>query len=253
MNLKLLLKASIVFIPALIFSCTQGKKSTKQIYEISQKNLYKAIKDTSVIITKEENVREVPNGEILGKTMKNERFDIVDKRINWVKIKNDDFPVGYIWAPSLGFEKINAYALNTWFDQEVKGFYQLQQYLNLMGNPSEETDFFGLERMNFFNVGFGREKEIMMDQEGKSQELTKLKGVGLVLYENRAVKEIHLDLRKELNSYKEVQALMDVELGTPNEVEATHVSWFNQFGIPEIQLNRTEFEKDKFNQLILIF
>ena len=243
----------LLFIPLLFLSCGQGIKSPRDFYEISQKNLYKTISDTIVFISSEENVREVPNGEIIGKTMKNERFEILEKRMNWLNIKNKDFPSGYIWASSMGFDKIDAYSLNTWYDIDIKGFYRLDQYLNLLGSPSEKVKYFGQDRLNFYNIGLGFEKEIVVDQDGKSDEIIRQKGVGIVLSENKIVKEIHLDLRNELDNYKEIEKLVKIELGEPENIDDTHVAWLNRVGIPEIQLLRTEFKAQKFRKLILKF
>ena len=251
---KIFFEYMLLLLGFLMFlSCGQGIKSSTDFYEISQKNLYKAISDTIVIISREENVREVPNGEIIGKTMRNERFEIKEKRMNWLNIKNADFPSGYIWASSMGFDKIDIYSLSTWYDIDVKGFYRLDQYLNLLGSPSEKVKYFGQDRLNFYNIGFGFEKEIVMDQDGKSEAIIRQKGVGIVLSENKIVKEIHLDLRNELDNYKEIEKLMKIKLGEPEKVDDTRVAWLNRVGIPEIQLTRTEFKAQKFRQLILIF
>lgn len=221
-------------------------------FKVSEKELYYPIKDTTVSVNIEENIRDIPNGEIIGKTMKNEKFKLIGRRGNWVIVQNRDFPKGFIYGPSLGYNKINMFALSTWYDTQALGFYTLQQYIYFLGKSAEISEYFNLKKYSFIDLGFGFSNEVIMDQNGKAETKKKSKGVYIIVNDDSFVREIHIDLKDKINHISDAESLLKVNLGKPSTNDNTHVEWQNMFGLSKIQLLRSEFEADSFNQIVLI-
>lgn len=221
-------------------------------FKVSEKEIYHPIKDTTLNVNIEENIRDIPNGEIIGKTMKNEKFKLVGRRGNWVCVQNRDFPKGFIYGPSLGYNKINMFALSTWYDTQASGFYDLQQYINFLGQAKEISEYFNLKKYSFIDLGFGFSNEVIMDQNGKAETRRKSKGVYIIVNDDGFVREIHIDLKDNINDISDAKNLLKVNLAKPSTSDNTHVAWQDKFGLSKIQLLRSEFGSDSFNQIVLI-
>ena len=248
--LKKMFVGSILLI---LFSCgIQKKGDSDNVYSVSDKEPYPSYQNLVMEILAKENIREWPNGEIIGETKKNEKFTIVERRGNWLKVKNEDFSDAYIWAPSFLLAKIDFYALSTWYDLEEEQFFSVRQFNNLLGNDPQIADHFGLERLNFYDIGLGEEKTIEMDQAGKSKEIFQKKGIAIILSKNGNPAEVLLDLKKPLTDFRKMSELLQIELNEPDIVDQSQIVWNNAFGLKEIVLLREEFNTEKYNQIALI-
>jgi len=248
--LKKILAVSILLI---LVSCgIQKKGDSDNVYSASDMEPYPSYQNQVMEILVKENVREWPNGEIIGETKKNEKFTIVERKGNWLKVENEDFSDGYIWAPSFLILKIDLYALSTWYDLEEERFFSVKQFNNLLGSDPQIADHFGLERLNFYDIGLGEEKTIEMDQTGKSEEILQKRGFAIILGNSGNVAEVLLDLKKPLTDFRKLSELLQIELNEPDIVDQTQIVWNNAFGLKEIVLLREEFNTEKYNQIALI-
>jgi hypothetical protein len=241
----------LVLIISLLNSCSSLKRGVEET-NFSPQKPYISYSGREMSIPRVENVRDLPNGEIIGETRKGEKFTILERRGNWFRVKNADFDNAFIWAPSFGVKKINLYSLETWFDKENKTFYSPSQFRLILGSPSERVDHFGLKRSNYFDIGLGREIETEVDQLGNSKAIVLKKGVSIIYSKTGGIKEILIDLKTPVSSPGNLSKLLNIDLRKPDMTDDTKISWENISGLTKIELFREEYKSDKYNQIALI-
>ena len=94
-------------------------------------------KATAIVVASRENVREYPNGPIIGEVRRGEEVTIITPRGNWFHCGINDSLEGYIWAPSLGFEKLSFINAQTYFRGSNHDLIPLDSLIQRLGPPSE--------------------------------------------------------------------------------------------------------------------
>ncbi|KPL07107.1 hypothetical protein AMJ86_05815 [bacterium SM23_57] len=92
---------------------------------------------TVTVVASRENVREYPNGPIIGEVRSGEEVSIITPRGNWLHCGINDSLEGYIWAPSLGFEKLLFINVQTYFQGPKHDLMPLDSLIERLGPPSE--------------------------------------------------------------------------------------------------------------------
>jgi hypothetical protein len=235
-------------------ACAVNKKKPQEDprLRVAKATPYGRISEVSKAIPTVENIREIPNGEIIGETRKGEKFKLIGRYGNWVRVRNADFKDGYIWAPSFGYRHIDLYKLSTWYDTHEKAFYALSQYQNILGKASGKVDYFGNIRLVYDMLGLGFEEVITMDMSGKETVEKKAKGVGLVISEASIVFEISIEFKNALTNYQQLEEKLKIALGQPTSIDQSQVVWENKYGLSKVRLLRKEFDSPQFGQVVLV-
>jgi hypothetical protein len=237
----------------ILFACVPQPKVLEQnTIAVSELQPYPDFVAVEKAIDIQENVRENPNGEVLGKSMLGEKFTLLERRANWLKVSNPDFPEGYIWGPSLGYPVVDLFALNTWYDRNTQAFFRFSQYRNFLGKESRITDYFGSRRYIFADIGLGDVTDVTLDLQGQAQTQLRSRSVDIVVEASGLVKEIHVEFQKSQENWRDVAALLGIEVRQPDVNDETMMAWLNEEGLSQIQLKRLEFGSQELVGFALI-
>lgn len=158
-----------------------------------------------------ENVREYPNGPVIGKVERHDSLLAYKKYGNWFQI---DFQgrEAYIWAPSCGFPYLNLYNPIVYLHPEKKGFRTLAELKTMLGDKIDTVG--GTEnylQLMFTNLGLGEETVQILDVAAVKTETVE-KGI-VVWYSvpDDEIREIVIDLFRVLPSEKQALRKADVE------------------------------------------
>ena len=149
-----------------------------------------------------ENLRATPNGSKVGETTSGSEHVFVERRGNWVQVKEGVRDDVWIWAPSVGFHKVNPLAVSTWIGggqpqtvdsltsivglpdevEQLGGELYLYRYLNQ--HADREGTLFGTSSFNVVELIVDRVSREVLGLEmelppfsGSAKEL--LRAVGL--------------------------------------------------------------------------
>ncbi|GAB4171635.1 MAG: hypothetical protein Kow00108_06120 [Calditrichia bacterium] len=189
----------LVLIMSMIYSgCT--------LVGVKKKQRFSRIEDQWVKVTVPvENVRNKPNGRIIGQMKKGDSL-LVDQNFgNWLEF-NYKGKNAYIWGPSCGFPYINLYNPYTYLDTIKKAILNISELKRLLGTKVDTVGgSVNLLQLEFVNLGMGeRVEEVVEVVKVEKQKVEK----GVQIWYNVAedkVTEVYIDLLKPV--YGEKQAL----------------------------------------------
>lgn len=154
-NLLILLAGLLVG----LIGCTP--KTVKKEPDIFIKKQYPEMR---TMVVANENIREEPNGYIIGKLKKGDSVLVLNKSGNWIVYDYYPDEKGYVWAPSLGYSYINLYNPYTYIDS-VKQQFKSINYINyIMGQVPDTIQTIGsLSHLEYKNLGLGKRVEEVME------------------------------------------------------------------------------------------
>jgi hypothetical protein len=212
----------------------------------------KVIPDSAYVTVGIENVRQKPNGKILGKIRKGQKLYIEKKSVNWIQFHNQSFESAYIWAPSVGFEYINLYNPFTYFDTTSTLFYSTNYFKELLGSNGIRNQQVSEKCTLFFKeLGLGSHEDIVLYVVTESNEKVE-HGVTLFIHEsNEKVFQVKVDFFRPIKGLS--NALKKCGLGElpASETNEGHVLWSMNKLVPglSIDMERKEWKSEWFSSI----
>jgi hypothetical protein len=131
-------------------------------------------------------------------------------------------------------------------------FFRFSQYRNFLGKESRITDYFGSRRYIFADIGLGDVTDVTLDLQGQAQTQLRSRSVDIVVEASGLVKEIHVEFQKSQENWRDVAALLGIEVRQPDVNDETMMAWLNEDGLSQIQLKRLEFGSQELVGFALI-
>jgi hypothetical protein len=175
---------------------------------------------------KEENIRRVPNGKILGKLYKDDAIRVTKRVGNWVQFANKRYKDAYIWAPSVGYAYENLYSPFFYYDTTQKAFHDITFFENIFsqtGQRRQETITF--YELFFKNLGLGSHESVVLDVVTESQQVVEH---GITLFINKAretVEKVRVDYFKPIRGYENALKKSELPGKEPTTENSGHLIW----------------------------
>lgn len=180
-----------------LFVMIQGCMTSKKIVRF-QKVENRWVK----VMAPSENVREKPNGRVIGKMFRGDSLLVKENFGNWLRFtyKNHD---AYIWAPSCGFKYINLYSPFTYIDTLKKQIIPFDEFKRLLGSRVDTVGGTSkLMQLEFKNLGLGEERQEILDVAKVYTQKVE-KGIGIWYdVQKGLVNEVYIDLLRPVYGIK---------------------------------------------------
>ncbi len=237
-----------VLLTLLVLACQPKflKKSIVALPEIT------AIPDSAFITVTRENVRQKPNGRILGHLKRNQKIFIDRRTVNWLKFHNSQFDSAYVWAPSAGFEYINLYSPFTYYDSSAGVFYPKEYLQRLFGSKGKiEDDYAKTYQLFYSNLGLGSHEETVLEVTTESSEEVKH---GITLFIRKAdekIYQVEVDFFRPVKGVKSILKKCDLIYRQPSAENEGHVIWDSNVTVNGlvVDLERKEWKSPFFSSV----
>jgi len=208
--------------------------------------------DSALVTAARENVRQKPNGKILG-TLRRGKTIYLDKRQgNWLQFHNQKFKRAYIWAPSAGFPYINLYNPATYFDTTKNEFYRVEYFQQLFGSPGIPRQELSTEHQLFFDeIGLGSHEEVVMEVVTETRQNVH-HGITLYIHtRNQSVRQVRIDFFRPVKGIAAALRKCGLENRKPSEENEGHVLWYSGMLFPGLKINleRKEWKSNWFSTI----
>ena len=239
-----------LFILLIAFLGCQTKMVKKTVIKIPE---IKATPDSAFVTVRMENVRQTPNGRILGKIRKNQKIYIDKRFANWVKFHNEKYDSAYIWAPSIGLDYINLYSPATYFDTTTGQFYPVEYVQDLLGNPGElKTKATGEYQLFFKKVGLGSHEEIVLEVVTQTTEQID-HGIALYIREkDNHIFQVKVDFFRPVKGIEATLKKCNLTIKPCTQADESRAIWEKGILFPglEITLERKEWQSEWFSSIV---
>ena len=150
---------SVIFVLILIFAGCGPKVIKKET--IAVKKYYP---EKRVLTVKKENIRDMPNGYVIGELKKGDPVLVLNKMANWIVYDYYPDEKGYVWAPSLGYVYLNLYSPFTYIDSDKQKFINIEHLNFLLGQTPDVIQSSGnLSHLKYSGLGLGKRVEEVME------------------------------------------------------------------------------------------
>ena len=206
------------------------------------------------VVVDKENVREKPNGKIIGVLTKGAKIVVVKHAGNWVQFTNDRFKNAWIWAPSVGFDYINLYNPMTYFEPVKRSFYNIAYFQRLFSQKGKiRQDFETSYELFFDELGLGSHETTVLDVVEATDQIVQQ---GVTLFVERKsdrITRVKVDYFKPVKGISEALKKSELPEKKPTEINNGHVIWRENL-IPGliIDLERKEWNSDWFSGIWFI-
>lgn len=198
-----------------------------------------------------ENVRQRPNGKILGQLRKNQKLTVVKRSGNWVCFSNEKFARGWIWGPSVGYDYINLYNPATYFDSNRKTFYDIDYFRRMFSQRGEVRQSFSTSYELFFGeIGLGSHETTVLNVVEASDEIV-AHGVTLFVERNsERITKIKVNYYQPMDGIENALAKSELPNSQPSAQNNGHVIWQETL-VPGliVDLERREWDSNWFSGL----
>ena len=243
-----------IFYPLFVFIlllCACQKKLIKPT-DSKELQFLTVVGDTATVVADQENIREQPNGKILGSLKKGEKIVVSGRLGNWLQFNSQRFKNAFIWGPSLGYPYMNFYSPFFYFDSLKSNFHSIKYFQTIFaqeGLHRQETS--NNYELFFKDVGFGSHQETVLEVTTITNEVVEH---GITFFIHSSTHNIHkvkVDFLKPIKGFE--KTLIKCELPIKNIVEKTggHLIWpsGNLVEGLTIDLERNEWESDWFSSV----
>ena len=193
-----------------------------------------------------ENIREYPNGPVIGKIQGGNTVKIISPKGNWMHCNIGDTLEGWIWAPSLGFPKFSFLDVKTYFhgaDHQLRPYHDLEQRL---GKPSKITQ----ESPHYQRIVFDNTLQNGSSPFG-SYRFQRLEL--MVVQPSDFIVQVDINPGKKEATISELLALLGLDYLPPTQSGFEDVHWDNAFpGLGRVVMDRYQ-GSFKFFSWIRIF
>lgn len=243
--------AGILFFLAIagLFSC---QKKVTLVEKEAPPRKEKPLPPLVTVQVASENVRETPNGFVLGKLPKGARLTVLGRVGNWIQFDSRRFKEAYIWAPSVGFPYINLYNPYFYFDSLKQAFKPpsyFQEIFSQTGQVRQERN--GKYELFFKDIGLGSHEETVLEVVTESQQLVE-HGVTLFIQkEQNRIYKVRVDFLRPIQGYKKALKKCGTPVTEPSEKNAGHLIWPPGNLLPKlaVDLERKEWNSNLFSSI----
>lgn len=193
----------------------------------------------SVLMQNEgENVRQSPNGRILGQLYMDERIFIDGRVGNWLLFHNEWFDSAYVWAPSAGMECINLYSPITYYDTTTRQFYPVEYIQDLLGVEGRAMNETAHEyQLVFSGLGLGSHQTVVMGVGERHSEMVKHNITLFIDKSGQKIFRVGVDFFQPVEGVKSALEKCDLTYTPPSEVNEGHVIWWNGNLVPGLVID----------------
>jgi hypothetical protein len=186
-----------------------------------------------------ENLRETPNGTKVGETTSGSEYVFIERRGNWVQLKDPVRDGVWIWAPSVGFPKVNPLAMSLWVGGDQP--QTVDSLTEIIGAPIQvEAYGGGLYQYHYVNMVAGREGTLFGTSTFRAIEI-------LVDRETREVLFVGIELPPYQGSAKDLLRVIGLPEVRSTSTNFEHALYTDKFaGISTVEFL---FEKSDFNKI----
>ncbi len=187
---------------------------------------------TADVVVPQENIREYPNGPVIGKVQGGNTVKIISPKGNWMHCNVGDTLEGWIWAPSLGFPKFSFLDVQTYFpgaNHHLIPYHDLEQRLGMPSKITQESPHY--QRIVFDNtlqngsLPFGTYKFQRLEL--------------MVVQPSDFVVQVDINLGKKEATISELLTLFGLNYVPPTKSSFKNVYWDNAFpGLDRVVMDR---------------
>ncbi len=212
------------------------------------------IPEKATIHASSENVRQAPNGKIIGSLKKGNQIRIKKRLANWLLFTDQKFDSAYVWAPSAGFDYINLYNPLTYFDSTAGDFHSLDYLQSFLGSEGNEQPVTSTHSEIFFsNIGLGSHEDIVVEVVNHQREEV-LHGITLSLHPiTRKIRQVKIDFFRPVKGVSDALRKCGLANIPPSATGPRRISWAADTLVPDLTLDleRQEWESEWFSGLRL--
>ncbi|RMF62090.1 MAG: hypothetical protein D6748_00250 [Calditrichaeota bacterium] len=211
--------------------------------------------DAGKILTVEvakENVRDIPNGKVLGKLFKGEKIRVVRRVGNWIQFTHEDFGTAYIWAPSVGYTYQNLYSPYFYFDTTTGEFRDIEYFQNFFSKTGQRRQDMGNSYEVFFkDIGLGSHESTILDVVTETEQVVEH---GITLFINKKtgkIEKVRVDYFKPVKGYETALKKSELPILAPSRSDSGHLIWKEGVLVKGliIDLERKEWDSDWFSSI----
>lgn len=221
-----MIKDAIIISFISLFMLITCQKEIRRPSEKHKTEFLSAVGHTAKLIVQHENVREEPNGKVLGSLRKGDQVIISGRIGNWLQFNSPQFAEAYIWAPSLGFPYINAYNPFFYYDSTKSSFYPIKYFQTIFAQNGEKQNETSESYEIFFDdIGFGSHQETVLEVVNESKEIVPH---GIILYVKNPTSEIQkvrVDFFSPVKGYKSALKKCDLPVSDIIDQTGGHMIW----------------------------
>ena len=210
----------------------------------------KALPDSAFVTVSKENVRQSPNGRVLGKLFKDRKIYIYRRVGNWLQFHNERFDSAYIWAPSTGCDYINLYDPSVYYNTTSQQFYPIAYFKQLFGTDGiVQQETAGNYQLFFNGLGLGSHNEIVLEVVTESTEHIQ-HGITLFINKkNRSISQVRVDFFRLGKGIKPALKKCNLRNISPSVENEGHLIWKENVLFPglTIDLERKEWQSKWFS------
>ena len=204
------------------------------------------------ILPREENIRETPAGEILGKMYRGEEVTVKKRVGNWFEFESKFYESGYIWGPSIGYDYVNIYSHNFYLNEsgQFRPVSHFTTFFALSGELRGKAK--GRYEIFFDEVGLGSHETIVLEVATETTE-TVQHGISLWVDEaSGQIVEARVDFARPIEGLEKALERCDLASQPADETTNARLRWDAGKLLPGIAvtLERKEWESSAFSIVI---
>jgi len=197
-----------------------------------------------------ENVRQSPNGKILGQLRKGEPITVIRRVGNWIEFHSPKFKKAFIWAPSVGYEYLNLYSPDFYIDTVKHRFKSVDFFRAIFSQPGDTIQETAKDYELFFtNLGLGSHTAVVMEVVMTSKEVVHHGITLFISKENQRIQKVKIDFFRPVKGYQQALKRCGLPVTEPVESNSGHLIWPSGTLLPRhtIDLERKEWDSPWFS------
>ncbi len=197
-----------------------------------------------------ENVRQSPNGKILGQLRKGAQITVIRRVGNWIEFHSQKFERGFIWAPSVGYEYLNLYSPAFYIDTVKQRFKSVDFFRAIFSQPGEIIQETARDYELFFTkLGLGSHTAVVMEVVMASKEVVHHGITLFISKENQRIQKVKIDFFRPVKGYQQALRRCGLPVSEPVETNSGHLIWPAGTLLPKhtVDLERKEWDSPWFS------
>jgi hypothetical protein len=175
---------------------------------------------------RDENVRQVPNGKVLGKLRNGDAIRVVKRVGNWIQFTNNQYKNAYIWAPSVGYTYENLYSPFFYYDTTQKVFHDINFFETMFSQKGQRRQETNTSYELFFkNLGLGSHESTVLEVVTESQQVVE-HGITLFIHKTtETVEKVRVDYFQAIQGYENALKKSELPIKEPTTENSGHLIW----------------------------
>ncbi|RMG65895.1 MAG: hypothetical protein D6715_07795 [Calditrichaeota bacterium] len=205
-----------------------------------------------VVTVARENVREKPNGKIIGRVHRGDSLRILARKANWLQFRSKKFKNAYLWAPSAGFEYLNLYSPYFYYDTTARAFRPVAYFQAIFSDSGTIQQETSKEYELFFgDVGLGEHEEMVMEVVTTTTETVRHGITLFVSKPDQKITRVKVDFFKPVNGYAAALQKCGLPVVKPSLENSGHLIWKPGTLVADltVDLERKEWESSTISSV----